>query len=119
MSSMPPTTETAQLLKMVSTRHSQEMGREAGRIMPPLREGETTLHLTEERHSRVSWTPLSRRMVEQLMEVPITERCRKTDSAQPAQGNSDSDSKCINSYNRNPEKLGAALGYKWVQLCKI
>ena len=86
MSSMPPTTETAQLLKMVLTRHSQEMGREEGPIMPPLREGETTLHLTEERYSRVCLTPLLRRMAAQLMGVPITERCQRTGSAQQVQG---------------------------------
>ena len=57
------------------------------------------------------------------MEVPITERCQKTDSAQPAQGNSDSNhfilATTFTTNNRNPEKLGAALGNKWVQLCKI
>ena len=91
MSSMPHTKETLRSPKTVSTPHSQEMGgeAEAGRTMPPLREEETTLHLTEERYSRVSLTPLSRRMAVQLMEVPITERCQRTGSAQQAQGKSD------------------------------
>ena len=89
MSSMPPTKETLRSPKTVSTQHSQEMGGVAGRTMPPLREEETTLHLTEERYSRVSLTPLLRRMAAQLMGVPITERCQRTGSAQQVQGKSD------------------------------
>ena len=100
MSSMLPTTETLRSPRTVSTRHSQETDGEAGRSMPPLREEETTPHLTEEKHSRASLTPLSRRMAGQLMEVPITERCQKTGSAQPAPGKIDT---------QNLRKIGCCL----------
>ena len=110
MSSMPPTKETLRSPKTVSTQHSQEMGGEAGRTMPPLREEETTLHLTEERYSRVCLTPLLRRMAAQLMGVPITERCQRTGSAQQAQGKMIRIEPIHASFSTdNPRKIGCCL----------